>query len=72
MQNVPVSHMTRKPRRFTLTVSDKTYQQLIARSDLEGRSLSNLGAFLLEMALEERMPPSQGLLSRAWSSETRA
>jgi hypothetical protein len=38
----------RAPTRITITLPYSTYQRLIDRSDQEGRSLSNLAAFLLE------------------------
>ena len=41
----------RAPRRISITVPYETYQQLTQRSDHEGRSLSNLAAFLLEQAM---------------------
>lgn len=44
----------RTPRRVTVTLPLHTYEQLQHRCDSEGRSLSNLAAFLLEMALEHR------------------
>ncbi len=40
----------RTPKRITITLPHGTYQRLIDRSDQEGRSLSNLAAFLLETA----------------------
>ena len=43
----------RSPRRISITLSHHTYHQLIARSDDEGRSMSNLAAFLLETSLEQ-------------------
>ena len=39
------------PRRITVTISSKLHQELVERSDREGRSLSNLVAFLLETTL---------------------
>ncbi|MEB3165321.1 MAG: hypothetical protein VKO65_01490 [Cyanobacteriota bacterium] len=39
------------PRRVSITIPHLTYQNLLDRSDQEGRSLSNLAAFLLESAL---------------------
>lgn len=39
-------------RRITITVPFGAYQKLLQRSDQEGRSLSNLAAFLLETSLE--------------------
>ncbi len=41
----------RTPRRLTITIPYGTYEQLIERSDTQGRSLSNLAAYLLESAL---------------------
>lgn len=43
----------RSPRRVTVTLPLQTYEQLQLRCDSEGRSLSNLAAFLLEMALQK-------------------
>jgi hypothetical protein len=43
----------RSPTRISITLPDCTYQYLLRRSDEEGRSLSNLAAFLLEMAFEK-------------------
>jgi hypothetical protein len=41
----------RKPARLCTTVSWLTMQRLQERADLEGRSVSNLAAFLLEKGL---------------------
>lgn len=43
----------RSPRRVTITLPCATYQDLQSRADGEGRSLSNLAAFLLESSLQE-------------------
>lgn len=43
--------LLRQPRRVTITVSDYLYQKLVQISDEQGRSLSNLAAFLLESSL---------------------
>jgi hypothetical protein len=43
----------RSPRRVTITLPFATYQDLQSRADGEGRSLSNLAAFLLESSLQE-------------------
>jgi hypothetical protein len=43
--------MQRQPRRITITLSYHVHEALLARSDEEGRSVSNLCAFLLEDAL---------------------
>lgn len=51
--------MFRRPRRITITVPENTHNRLIERSNVEGRSLSNLAAFLLEHAIGQ----SQGSAS---------
>jgi hypothetical protein len=48
---------TRKPRRITITLPDSIYDQLLRRSDREGRSISNLAAFLLEYAIAQCPDP---------------
>jgi hypothetical protein len=40
------------PQRITITVPAMTLKKLIKRSLVEGRSLSNLAAYLLEQTLE--------------------
>lgn len=42
----------RKPVRVTITLPHNTYLQLKRRSDEEGRSLSNLAAFLIEKSID--------------------
>ena len=42
------------PRRVSITIPHDVYQALLLRSDQEGRSLSNLAAFLLELAISDR------------------
>jgi hypothetical protein len=44
----------RSPRRVTITLPYATYHDLQERADDEGRSLSNLAAFLLESSLQEK------------------
>lgn len=43
----------RAPHRISITLAFNTYQLLLKRSDLEGRSLSNLAAYLLETSLDK-------------------
>ncbi len=43
----------RAPHRISITLAHNTYQQLLERSDFEGRSLSNLAAYLLETSLDK-------------------
>jgi hypothetical protein len=42
----------RSPRRVTITLPFSTFEELQGRADGEGRSLSNLAAFLLESSLK--------------------
>jgi len=46
----------RTPKRLTITVPHVLMEALIQRSSTEGRSLSNLAAYLLELSLNERPP----------------
>ena len=41
----------RCPKRICITMPNGAYQRLLERSDKEGRSLSNLAAYLLESTL---------------------
>ena len=41
----------RTPKRLSVTLPQATYEQLVQKSGWEGRSISNLAAFLLERAL---------------------
>jgi len=45
--------LQRQPRRISITLSYQVHQALLTRSEEEGRSLSNLCAFLLEEALRD-------------------
>ena len=45
--------MFRSSQRLTITVAHSTLDALVDRSQQEGRSLSNLAAYLLENALED-------------------
>lgn len=49
----------RKPKRISITVAQSVVDRLQERSDEEGRSTSNLAAFLLEAALAglDKPPP---------------
>jgi hypothetical protein len=48
------NHAFKKPQRITITLPYKTHEDLIKRSNEDGRSLSNLAAFLLESALRKQ------------------
>lgn len=53
MDHQAFNRLTRKPRRMTITLPDKIFQGLAERSYREGRSMSNLSAYLLEQALDD-------------------
>jgi hypothetical protein len=39
------------PKRVTITIPNKLYERILEQSDEQGRSFSNLAAFLLESSL---------------------
>jgi hypothetical protein len=49
----PSSGGFRSSQRLTITVPQATLEALVERSNHEGRSLSNLAAYLLESALDQ-------------------
>ena len=48
----PRSWVSRVPKRITITVPYSTFRNLEERSVAEGRSLSNLAAYVLERGLQ--------------------
>jgi hypothetical protein len=58
------SLLTRKPRRVSITVSQGVIERLQRISDEQGRSTSNLAAFLLETALDALERPSPPIEKR--------
>ena len=44
----------RAPQRISITLSYHVVEALVDRSQLEGRSVGNLSAFLLESAINQR------------------
>ena len=42
----------RSSHRLTITVAQSTMEALVMRSSIEGRSISNLAAYLMESSLE--------------------
>lgn len=50
--SVRLGQLKRKTVRLTITIPDKVANGLAARSLTEGRSVSNLAAYLLEAALD--------------------
>lgn len=54
-----LSIASRSPKRLTITVPHHVYEALISESDFQGRSVSNLAAFWLEVQLEGHRNPIQ-------------
>ena len=48
----------KSPKRISITIPHNAYEYLVQRSDREGRSLSNLAAYLLESAQESNLGSS--------------
>ena len=42
----------KRPKRITITVNHSLYTKLLERSSSEGRSISNLASYLLQLDLE--------------------
>ncbi|MBM5800997.1 MAG: hypothetical protein FJ077_09245 [Cyanobacteria bacterium K_DeepCast_35m_m2_023] len=68
--------MQRQPRRISITLSYHVHEALLSRSEEEGRSVSNLCAFLLEDALREPVrqfvvsnPATNSMLNGATSNK---
>jgi hypothetical protein len=56
----PTQHIAlRKPQRISITLAHATHQQLIQLSLTQGRSISNLAAFILEQATTHVQPFAQ-------------
>jgi hypothetical protein len=57
----PTQHLAqRKPQRISITLAHVTHEQLIKLSIAQGRSISNLAAFILERATSDlQQPPTQ-------------
>jgi hypothetical protein len=51
-----LSVLQRHPRRISISLSHAVHEALLSRSDNEGRSVSNLCAYLLEYSLEAERP----------------
>jgi hypothetical protein len=50
--------LQRQPQRISVTISFQVHEVLLKRSEQEGRSMSNLCAFLLEDALLHEAAPA--------------
>ena len=54
LQQIALGPQQKAPKRITITVPFAILDQLVERSGYEGRSLSNLAAFLLEQGLSTK------------------
>jgi len=52
--NERIRVLQRQPKRISITLSYHVHEALLTRSEEEGRSVSNLCAFLLEEALRDQ------------------
>jgi hypothetical protein len=48
-----INHLFRKPRRVSVSLPQQVVNDLVEMADQQGRSLSNIAAFLLETRLRE-------------------
>jgi len=67
--------LQRQPRRISITLSYHVHEALLTRSEEEGRSVSNLCAFLLEDALRDQqrtLTPQSAALSATNSAHPSA
>lgn len=49
-------HRFAHPQRISITLAQQVFDALVERSQLQGRSMSNLAAYLLEAALSGQNP----------------
>ena len=59
------SFRSRAPKRLTITLPYTVFSALEQRSLQEGRSLSNLAAYLIERSLNQPMPPESSATAKA-------
>ncbi len=59
------SFRSRAPKRLTITLPYTVFSALEQRSLQEGRSLSNLAAYLIERSLNQPMPPESSAAAKA-------
>ena len=56
LNSLPISNGFRSSQRLTITVAYAILEALVERSNREGRSISNLAAYLLESSLKPGAP----------------
>mgnify|MGYP000281769051 CR=1 FL=1 len=50
----------KSPKRISITIPHNAYEHLAQRSNEEGRSMSNLAAFILEATLSKQLDTRRG------------
>lgn len=63
-----LQRVSRRPKRITITVSQSVSEHLFNLSDEQGRSTSNLAAYLLEYALQ--VLEGETPIAKRWPSKT--
>jgi len=74
LMNERLRILQRQPRRISITLSYHVHEELLKRSEDEGRSMSNLCAFLLEDALKHNpagINPAAGMAALQPAGESR-
>jgi hypothetical protein len=49
----------RRPRRLSVTINNQTYERVMHFAFLQGRSASNLGAYLIEKGVQQLVDTMQ-------------
>jgi len=61
-----------KPQRLSITLSDKVFKYIVKRSNLEGRSMSNLVSYILECQADEAPARERGVTTSQGRTRTAA
>lgn len=62
-----IAYLSHRPQRLTITVSHRVAENLIQQSNDQGRSISNLAAYLLERALTD--PDNSPQIPKRWPGQ---
>ncbi len=54
LKNEANVYSLRSPKRITITIPHCTFEKLVRHSNEQGRSLSNLSAYILEQGLKDK------------------
>jgi hypothetical protein len=56
----------KSPKRISITIPSSTYEMLLAASEEQGRSVSNLAAYLLESSLKNKAQTPRKAEKTGW------